>query len=220
MCCPEDVRCTATPTHETQILCCKCEIALCRQCFLISQKRDEYGIPEAPANYHGYVTAIIYKYKVRWIEAAAACPILIALITYYAEGDRGHLMEEEMHGPQRGYNVRGNCFSFHMPWEEIMKQIGRVEADDGHLLLPHPPEVLRTLVLFSLRIGEVDDLNKFLPQARLRPHVVLKLCIALLESGYPFTHSAHDLRQRFLRKDILRRSLRLQNICEREVFLH
>jgi len=28
-------------------------------------------------------------YKVKWIEAAAACPIFTALITYYAEGDRG-----------------------------------------------------------------------------------------------------------------------------------
>jgi hypothetical protein len=91
------------------ILCEHCKIPLCRPCFLTSQQQlCGYGIPEALANdnYHGYVTAIIYKYKVRWIEAAAACPIFTALITYYAEGERGHLMEEEMHGPQRAYNVR------------------------------------------------------------------------------------------------------------------
>ncbi len=91
LCCPEDVRCTGTRAHEDHVLCANCEIALCRQCLLISLKRDEYGIPEALANdnYHGYVTAVIYKYKVRWIEAAAACPIVTALITYYAEGEQG-----------------------------------------------------------------------------------------------------------------------------------
>jgi hypothetical protein len=109
LCCPEDVRCDGRRAHDAHVLCAHCEIPLCRQCFLTSQKRQNgYGIPEALANdnYHGYVTAVIYKYKVRWIEAAAACPIFTALITYYAEGERGHLMEEEMHGPQRAYNVR------------------------------------------------------------------------------------------------------------------
>ena len=52
--------------------------------------------------------------------------------------------------------------------------------------------------------GEVDDLNKFLPQARLRPHVVLKLCLALLSSGYPFKDEAEKLRQRFVRQVALR----------------
>jgi len=77
-------------------------------------------------------------------------------------------------------------------------------TDDTGLLLPHPPEILKTMVLFSLRIGNVEDLSKWLPQARLRPHVVLKLCIALLDVGYPFKGSAATLREQF-RKQVAER---------------
>ena len=63
-------------------------------------------------------------------------------------------MEEDMHAAERGYNVRGNCYSFHMPWEQILKQLGHIEAAEGHNALPHSPEVLRTIALFSLRIGD------------------------------------------------------------------
>ena len=40
------------------------------------------------------------------------------------------------------------------------------------------------MVLFSLRVGDVTDLNKWLPMARLRPHVVLQLLFALVTSGF------------------------------------
>ena len=57
------------------------------------------GVPEALANdnFWGHAPDILYKYKVRWIEAAAACPIFTALITYYVEGDKGHLLNVEQH---------------------------------------------------------------------------------------------------------------------------
>ena len=75
------------------------------------------SVPEALTNdnWWGYVTKVLYQYKVRWIEAAAACPIFTALICYYVEGDRGHLMNVQQHGPERGSAVRGNVYSFHMP---------------------------------------------------------------------------------------------------------
>ena len=102
-------------------MCESCEIPLCWSCLETSILRDEYAVPEALANdnFHGFVTPVFYQYKVRWLEAVAACPIFTAIITYYAEGDRGHLFEEQMHNPQRGYNVQGNCYSFLMPWEKI-----------------------------------------------------------------------------------------------------
>ena len=78
-----------------------------------------------------------------------------------------------------------------------MKQLGRVLEEDNLDALPHPSEVLSSMVIFSLRIGDITDLNKWLPQARLRPHVVLKLCCALLDAGYPFKESAHSLREKF-----------------------
>ena len=92
-----------------------------------------------------------------------------ALITYYVEGDRGHLLNAEQHRPQRGYAVRGNVYSFHMPWEEIGKSLGQVLQNEQDEALPHPPDTLASMDLFSLRIGDVVDLNKWLPQAKLRP---------------------------------------------------
>ena len=199
LCSPEDIRCCRAHAKGDAVLCEDCELPICRSCLETSCLRDEFGIPEALANdnYHGFVTAVLYKYKVRWIEAVAACPIFTALLTYYAEGDRGHLFEETMHKPQRGYNVRGNCYSFHMPWEQILKQLNFVvNAEEGVEVLPHPPEMLKYLVQFSLRIGDVVDLNKWLPQARLRPHVVLKLCLSLVDAGYPFKGMPDNVRAR------------------------
>ena len=48
-------------------------------------------------NFIGYVGEIIYKYKVRWIECAAASHVFTSVITYYVEGDRGHLLGEREH---------------------------------------------------------------------------------------------------------------------------
>jgi len=73
-----------------------------------------------------------------------------------------------------------------MPWEEIGRSLGQVLQEEQKETLPHPPETLASVVLFSLRIGDVVDLNKWLPQAKLRPHVVLKLLLALVDNHYPF----------------------------------
>ena len=158
-------------------------------------------IPEALTNdnFWGFTTEIIYKYRVRWIEAAAACPVFTCLITYYVEGDRGHLMNVEQHRPHRSYAVRGNVYSFYLPWEEIANKLGSVLEDDEAVVLPHTEATLASLVLFSLRIGDVVDLNRWMPQARLRPHVVLKLLEALVDSKYPFKdiRHAHALKRRF-----------------------
>jgi len=45
-------------------------------------------------NYIGYVNKTLIKYKVRWIEAAIACPAWTTMICFYLEEDRGHLMRE------------------------------------------------------------------------------------------------------------------------------
>ena len=88
-------------------------------------------IPGALANdnFFGFVLDIMYKYKVRYIECAAASPLFTALMMYYVEGDKGHMLNVRQHKPQRAYACRGNVFSFHLPWEDIAKQLGAVTAD-------------------------------------------------------------------------------------------
>ena len=50
----------------------------------------------------------ILKHNVRWIELAAASPILNCIICYYVEGDRGHLLDERALQRKQPMNVRGN----------------------------------------------------------------------------------------------------------------
>ena len=70
--------------------------------------------------------------------------------------------------------------------------MGQVLTEQNGETLPHPPDILSSVVLFSLRIGDVVDLNKWLPQAKLRPHVVLKLLFALVDNKYPFPRGRND----------------------------
>ena len=74
-------------------------------------------------NFWGYTTDIIYKYKVRWIEAAIVSPCWTNMIVYYAEGDYGHLMMQSLSGQEHRTLMKGTCFSFHMPWEDILQDL-------------------------------------------------------------------------------------------------
>ena len=96
------------------------------------------------------------------------------------------MLNAEQHRPQRAHAARGNVYSFHLPWEEIADQLGHALEDDAANIQPHEEHMFARLVRFSLRIGDVVDLNKLLPQARLRPHVVLKFLVALVDAKYPF----------------------------------
>ena len=143
-------------------------------------------IPVALANdnFFGFALDLFYKYNVRYIECAAASPLFTALMMYYVEGTKGHMLNVRQHKPQRAYACRGNVFSFHMPWEEIANQLGAVTAEERVEALPHDQHALSHMVIFSLRVGDVKDLNKWLPMARLRPHVVLQLMFALVDAGF------------------------------------
>ena len=154
-------------------------------------------IPVALANdnFFGFALDIVYKYKVRYIECAAASPLFTALMMYYVEGDKGHMLNVRQHKPQRAYACRGNVFSFHMPWEEIAEQLNAVTAEEAVEALPHDEHALSQMVLFSLRVGDVTDHNKWLPMARLRLHVVLQLLFALVDSGFVKLSSSRIVQQ-------------------------
>ena len=71
---------------------------------------------------------------VTWLECVIAGPVFSGLVTYYIEGqqaERHHLMEAVVGKPDRAYGVRGNLFSFLLPWEEVMADLfKKVEAGD------------------------------------------------------------------------------------------
>ena len=125
----------------------------------MQQEEESCKIPRALANdnFYGFTTDTIVKYGARWIELAAASPILNCIVCYYVEGDRGHLLDENVFQRQNPINVRGNAYSFAMPWDQIAAKLsqvvkGEVDWDE----LPQNEELLSKTVLFNLRIGNVD----------------------------------------------------------------
>ena len=135
-------------------------------------------------NYIGYVSPTLVQCKVRFIEVAIVCLVWTSLICFYLEEERGHLMKEGMHAARHRMGVRGNNFSFLMPWEDIMDSLRRV----GHtkeLPVPHSPEVLAHVVRLYMEIGGDDaEVAKFSKEIKVHTHVVLTLGRGLIESHH------------------------------------
>ena len=128
LCCPEDVRRSATCRHADHFVCSECAIPICDDCYRMAA--DKQKIPRALANdnFIGYVHRYIIENRVTWLEATIACPVFSGLVTYYIEGDateRGHMMADPLAKPQRAWAVRGNIFSFLLPWEKVMAQLSK-----------------------------------------------------------------------------------------------
>ena len=82
-------------------------------------------IPKALAcdNYIGYVHQFIQEHHVTWLEAAIASPVFSGLVTYYIEGPpaaRRNLMDAPLAQADRSWGIRGNLFSFLLPWEHVL----------------------------------------------------------------------------------------------------
>jgi len=128
LCCPEDVHPSPGCQHADDTVCSGCQIPLCNEClFFLRQGRK---IPKALCNdnFISYQHRYIVENCVTWLEATIACPVFTGLITYYIEGSsdqRGHLMSESLGNLKRSYAVRGNCFSFLLPWDTVMKKLSR-----------------------------------------------------------------------------------------------
>ena len=94
-------------------------------------------------NFWGYALAAIWKYNVRWVEAAIASPCWTSMMVYYVEGDGGHLMNERLGEQLFRTAVRGSASTFHMPWEEILKDLQSNCLDKELAQLPRPEECLK-----------------------------------------------------------------------------
>ena len=161
-------------------LCHGCKVPICRECFKGLDGFSGVGsVPMAVANdnFYGYVSPVLVDTNATWLECAAASLHWNSMMVYYVEAPHGHLMLEKMDGPTARTQVRGNLFSFNMPWESIEKQCAR--EMDGHvkLPLPHSGEVLA--ILFQVQVvGGATDVATHVEQlegATLRPAVVIRL---------------------------------------------
>jgi hypothetical protein len=192
LCCPEDVeRSKHCIAHEDFELCHGCRIPLCSCCekHLFAKKASMPPMILCNDNFWGYTTDILYKYKVRWLEAAIVQPCWTTMLVFYAEGDFGHLMNEVMGKQAYRTAVRGSCCSFHMPWEDILHELQEKCESKSLLEVPRPQECLKYLWRAHLRVSGVD-FKKQLKQLHVRPFVLLRLLYFLIDQGHEVRENA------------------------------
>merc|ERR1711933_543928 len=136
--CCEDLRCSQKEVHDSEFeqapfhrtLCSTCEVPVCSACWYQLSKHDcgsiysDGGtIPMSLSNdhYYGHVNKYIVDNNVTWLECAASCLTWSTMLVYYLESPYGHLMDVALGKPQGRTHVKGNLFSFNMPWEDIEK---------------------------------------------------------------------------------------------------
>ena len=142
-------------------------------------------IPKALSNdnFIGYVAAFFVEKRVTWLEATIAAPVFSGLVCYYVEGKPGekhHMMESALGQPERAYGVRGNIFSFLLPWEKVMAELCK-KIEDGNLNeWPLDRRVLTQICKVRFVHGPEKLLDKF-KELRVRAWVIRKLAYLYIE---------------------------------------
>ena len=136
-------------------------------------------------NFWGYTTDLLFKYQVRWLEAAIVQPCWTSILVCYVEGDQGHLLGEEVQHQQFRTRVRGTAHSFHMPWEDILQELkDKCETYEAEAhLLPRKPDCLKYVLKVHLRVDR-QNMAKVLRQLSVRPFVLLQLLFFLIEHNH------------------------------------
>ena len=113
LCNPEDVLAGETCKHGADVVCSKCHIPICRECWTVGAQNQK--IPKALAcdNFIGYAHRFLVQHKVTWLESTIAAPVFSGLVCYYIEGhdsDKYNLMDSILNKAERSWGVRGNIF--------------------------------------------------------------------------------------------------------------
>ena len=84
LCCPEDIQVCQPCEHEMEVVCRKCQLPICFDCWWHMDHAAESRIPQALANdnLQGYVHPFIVENEVRFIEAVIACPVFTSMVVY------------------------------------------------------------------------------------------------------------------------------------------
>jgi len=150
--------------------------------------------------FYGYVKWVLVSKRVTWLELACASICWSTILVCYLEEPFGHLMLEEVSVASARTKVRGNLFSFAMPWEDIeanchIVMTGAANSSAGNKRglqrikrkcsqVPHDEVTLATLLNVHI-VGGTTDLATHLEGATMRPAIVEELITALRSSGYP-----------------------------------
>jgi len=147
-------------------------------------------------HFYSHVNRYIVEKDVTWLECAACCTVWSTMLVYYLEAPFGNLIDVPLGKAQGRTQVKGNLFSFSMPWEDIEKccrQASRHASRTGptnmkmlqeELGLPHSEEILAMLVNVHI-VGGSKDLALHLKGLTLRIDVLEELTKIMRETGYP-----------------------------------
>ncbi len=183
-------------------LCDDCRLPLCHRCAACIVTKQAANIPMVLCNdnFWGYTTELLFKYKVRWLEAAIVSPVWTSMMVCYVEGDGGHLLNEDMQQQQFRTRVRGTAHSVHMPWEDIVEELRRHCLDKEVLnAVPRTPECLKYILRVNLRIDRYN-MAKVLRQLSVRPFVLLQLLYFLIDQHHEAFRGKKTARE--LREDM------------------
>ena len=78
--------------------------------------------------------------------------------------------------------VRGNIFSFPMPWTDIMNSLLQA-TESAEMIVPHPPEIVAHMVRLHLKTSS-HEITRHMKEVCVRTHVVLQLGYDLIDSGH------------------------------------
>ena len=106
------------------------------------------------------------------------------MIVYYVEGHEGHVMNEEFGKQQWRTAVRGQCFSFVMPWSQILREFNQRPGSDAKLAdLPRDADTLHYLFRIHLKVAG-KDFGEKLKQVCLRPFVLVRLLQFMMDNEH------------------------------------
>ena len=98
-------------------------------------------------------------------------------------------MQVPVGNAEKSWGVRGNMFSFLLPWDKVLQQLFEKIQDGDHSEWPLAPNIARQIVRVSFSRGPESLLSKF-KELRVRSWVVKKLAYIYIE------HQVQDLAAR------------------------
>ena len=107
------------------IICATCKCRDCRDA-LRTNRVSPYALVND--NFYGYALKLLVDRRVTWLECAAASLVWTTIMVYYLEEPYGHLMLENMEGPQARTQARTGPNS----------ALVRRAAVRGHVASPSP----------------------------------------------------------------------------------
>ena len=207
LCCPEDRKCTSPTKHGLKSLCFDCQIPVCRDC---KGYADRGSLPlRSLANDMMIFYAPEELYEdggLTIMEMICASPCITSMICFSLEVRYGHLFDSTLHMQQHRVGARGNATTFMLPWESLLSELQRLDAEAQQEAAPDLPRTgkdLKYAVQVLLKTNDEEkraSLKNFIHQAQVNREKVVRCILAMKRRG----HRAYvNVREDALRKKAL-----------------